>query len=108
MLPEVGSRRFSTIFATVDLPEPDSPTSARAEQRRRSNETLSTALNSCFLPREARTLNSLVRLRTETTATSDCSSAPPAISSEHSLLSLRASRLRDDASDGAAATKRLV
>src|SRR5699024_602646 len=108
MVPEVGSKRFKTIFATVDLPEPDSPTSAKVEPRRKSKETLSTALNRCFLPRESRTLNYLVKSRTEITASSERSSEAPAMSSDVSRPASRAARIRDDASDGAAVTRRLV
>jgi hypothetical protein len=43
--PEVGSSSFSTIFATVDLPEPDSPTRASVLPRGMSNDTASTARN---------------------------------------------------------------
>src|SRR5690625_7506601 len=42
--PEVGSRRPSTIRATVDFPEPDSPTIAEVVPRSRSKLTESTAV----------------------------------------------------------------
>ena len=45
IVPEVGSSSFSTIFATVDLPDPDSPTRARVLPRGMSNDTASTARN---------------------------------------------------------------
>src|SRR5699024_4015874 len=108
MLPEVGSGRLSTILATVDLPEPDSPSNARVEPGRKSQETSSTALQCCYLPRESRTVNSLVRLRTEITDSSERSSDAPAINSEVSIPASRAALMREEASDGAAVTKRLV
>src|SRR5450830_1417977 len=52
-LPDVGSSRFSTMFATVDLPEPDSPTSASVVPARSLNDTSSTALKSVCEPGRA-------------------------------------------------------
>lgn len=41
--PDVGSSRCTSIFATVDLPQPDSPTMPSVSPAARSNETPSTA-----------------------------------------------------------------
>ena len=49
------------MFATVDLPEPDSPTMARVVPRLTEKDTSSTALNISFL---RGSLNSLVRWST--------------------------------------------
>jgi hypothetical protein len=42
-LPEVGSSSRITVFATVDLPQPDSPTRHSVSPRAMSNDTPSTA-----------------------------------------------------------------
>ena len=46
ILPLVASSSFSSILATVDLPDPDSPTSAMVVPLAIWNETPSTALKS--------------------------------------------------------------
>ncbi len=48
--PEVGSSRPSTMLAAVDLPEPDSPTSASVCPRLSVKLTSSTALKSVDAP----------------------------------------------------------
>ena len=60
ILPLVASSSFSSIFATVDLPEPDSPTSAIVVPLGIWNDTSSTAVNSP----EPRILKTLVRSST--------------------------------------------
>ena len=57
-MPAVGSSSFSTMLATVDLPEPDSPTMANVVPFLMEKLTSSTALNISFL---RGSLNSLVR-----------------------------------------------
>ena len=51
IVPLVASSSFSSSFATVDLPEPDSPTSAIVVPFGIENETSSTALNDLAGPR---------------------------------------------------------
>src|SRR4029453_15415920 len=109
--PEVGSSRLSTIWATVDLPEPDSPTIAVVVPRFTLKETSSTALKSLEPAMPDRNLKTLVRFSTLSTsagrASSTTASAGASSSSDSSPRSL-ATWMRRDASDGAEATSRLV
>ena len=66
--PEVGSVSRSASRAVVDLPEPDSPTSARVRPRGRTNDTSSTA-RSVPPPADRGSANSLVRWRTSSAGT---------------------------------------
>ena len=86
------------MFATVDLPEPDSPTNARVVPLRRVKLTSSTAV---FSPK------TLVRFSTRMTS---CvfASRPWATSSADSTPAARADWMRADASEGAAFTSRRV
>ncbi|CAM5660741.1 hypothetical protein SGLAM104S_05143 [Streptomyces glaucescens] len=54
--PDVGRSRLTSILATVDLPQPDSPTMPRVSPRSRVKSTPSTALTAptCFLNRTPR------------------------------------------------------
>jgi hypothetical protein len=44
-VPGLGSSRPTTIFATLDMPEPDSPTRANVSCRAMSNDTSCTAFS---------------------------------------------------------------
>ena len=48
--PAVGGNSPTTMRATVDFPEPDSPTSAKVSPLAMSKDTPSTALRYCFSP----------------------------------------------------------
>ena len=109
----MGARSFSTIWATVDLPEPDSPTIAVVVPRRIEKETSSTARNGVerhgTFPRIGK---DLVRFWTSITASRSPWSAveEAADSCACSRISARsaAETRRREARDGAAAMSRLV
>ena len=106
--PEVGVRRFSTIWATVDLPEPDSPTIAVVVPRFTEKDTLSTAVKSSLRPRPLRILKTLVRSLISNTLSvlRGCSGLTTALSSSATSAGLDCKRL--EASDGAEDTRRWV
>ena len=117
--PHVGSSRPRTICATVDLPEPDSPTMAVVVPRRTVKDTSFTAMKSVvFRGKPPRSLNTLVRCCDDKTRRRSpagdfgiCSaSTASATCTACSRISMRSDRelSRCDASDGAAATSFLV
>ena len=112
ILPDVGSSRSSTICATVDLPDPDSPTIAVVVPRLTLKETSSTAVKSVDLPNPARSLKTLLRFWI--CSTSSVTPVPPqrprwrASTSSVETPSCLATWMRRDASDGAEATSRCV
>lgn len=71
------------MFATVDLPEPDSPTSATVVPFLIENDTSSTALKSWFLP-DPRIWNTLVRFSTTTTSSRLLLTPSPAVAARRS------------------------
>src|SRR5512143_462308 len=75
MCPLVGYRRPSISLTVVDLPEPFGPNSPKTSPRRTSKSTLSTAR---ALGRPQKSLNTLVRPRTETTTSPLADGAPAA------------------------------
>src|SRR5208283_3218374 len=68
MCPFVGLSKPSSSLTVVDLPEPFGPSRPNTSPRRTSKSTLSTAR---ALGRFQKSLNTLVRPRTETTTSSD-------------------------------------
>ena len=116
-VPDVGSSRPSTICATVDLPDPDSPTKAVVVPRGMRKLTSSTAGTMVFchgmLPRTAKTL---VRLSTLMTSSGACApttaaasaAASSTVSSRSDAVPPADRSIRRDSNDGAACTSRLV
>ena len=110
IFPEVGVSSWSTMFAAVDLPEPDSPTTARVVPRRRTKETSSTALRIFASPLAPRMSNSLDRCSTRMISSVEVDPMPAPVSSSSVTWTPRlcADSMRAEASDGAAETRRLV
>ena len=83
MAPEVGLTSWRMARATVDLPQPDSPTRASVWPRSTSNETLSTACTTsvdCLLkPRRMRKWTVRSSTASRLTATTSWCRAPSAL-----------------------------
>src|SRR5688572_5476451 len=69
MCPFVGYNSPSSIFTVVDLPDPFGPSKPNTSPRRTSKSTLSTAR---AFGRPQKSLNTLVKPRTEMTTSLDC------------------------------------
>ena len=98
------------MLAAVDLPEPDSPTTARVVPRRSAKETSSTARSFFASPLEPRMSNSRVRCSTRTISSVEVDPLPAPVSSSSVTWMPRAwaDSMRAEASEGAAETRRLV
>ena len=98
------------MFAAVDLPEPDSPTTARVVPRRSSKDTSSTARKVSWPFLAPRMSNSLVRFSTRMMASVEVEPLPaPTSSSSVTLMPcLWADSMRAEAREGAADTRRFV
>ena len=98
------------MFAAVDLPEPDSPTTARVVPRRSSKETSSTARKVSWPFLAPRISNSLVRCSARMMASVEVAPLPAPVSSSSvtEMPCLWADSIRAEAREGAADTRRFV
>ena len=98
------------MFAAVDLPEPDSPTTARVVPRRSSKDTSSTARKVSLPFLAPRMSNSLVRPSTRMIASVEVAPLPAPVSSSSvtEMPCLCADSMRAEAREGAAETRRFV
>ena len=102
--------RFKMMLATVDLPEPDSPTSAVVVPLRIPKLTSSTAVRVLSLPLAPRTSKTLVRCSTRriSSVALDPRLAPRSSSSVTWMPRAWADSMRREAREGAALTRRWV
>ena len=102
--------RFRMMLATVDLPEPDSPTSAVVVPLRIPKLTSSTAVRVLSLPLAPRTSKTLVRCSTRriSSVALDPRLAPRSSSSVTWMPRAWADSMRREAREGAALTRRWV
>ncbi len=104
MLPEVAVSSPRTIFATVDLPDPDSPTTAVVVPRATEKDTLSTAVKSVDRPQLPRILKTFVRSLTSITLFVASTAGSAARSSSVRTPDRFADSIRREAMEGAEAT----